>query len=239
MKQSPLDLNTFSITARDPDSGMFGISISTKVPAVGAITSFARAGVGAIATQARTNPLLAIDGLELLDDGYGAEETLRRLLDSDYEPERRQLAIVDRLGGVSAHTGAETDSWRGHRIGPDYAVAGNLLAGEAVIDAMAAAFESSADCDFPERLVRTLEAGQAAGGDRRGRQSAALYVVKTEPYPYLDLRVDEHADPVAELRRIYEVAKVELLPFIEALPTRRRPEADMGDEVRGTLLPEG
>lgn len=217
---------------------MFGISISTKVPAVGALTSFARAGVGAIATQARTNPLLAIDGLEMLEDGYGAEETLRRLLDSDYEPERRQLAIVDRLGGVSAHTGAETDPWRGHRIGPDYAVAGNLLAGEAVIDAMSAAFESSADCDFPERLVRALEAGQDAGGDRRGRQSAALYVVKTEPYPYLDLRVDEHADPVAELRRVFEVAKVELLPFIEALPTRRRPEADMGNEVRGTLLPE-
>lgn len=193
-----LNLNTFSIVAHDPASGMLGVSLSTKFPAVGAICSFARAGVGAIVTQARTNPLMAINGLDLLEEGYGAEEALRELLGSDHEPERRQLTVVDAHGDAAAHTGAETDSWCGHRTGPGYAVAGNLLVGEETIAAMAETFEASAGHPLPQRLVRALEAGQAAGGDRRGRQSAALHVVEGQPYPYLDLRVDEHPDPVAE-----------------------------------------
>ncbi len=233
-----LNLNTFSIVAHDLASGMLGVSLSTKFPAIGAISSFARAGVGAIATQARTNPLLAINGLDLLEEGYEAEEALRELLDSDHEPERRQLAVVDARGGSAAHTGAATDPWCGHRIGSGYAVAGNLLVGEETVAAMAEAFEASAGQHLPERLVLALEAGQTAGGDRRGRQSAALYVVSTEPYPYLDLRVDEHPDPVADLRRVYEIAKVEMLPLIDSLPTLRRPKVDLGEEIRGTLIPE-
>ncbi len=113
-----------------------------------------------------------------------------------------------------------------------------MLVGEETITAMAKAFEASADEPLSERLLRTLESGQAAGGDKRGRQSAALYVVKSEPYPYLDLRVDEHSDPVAELRRVYEVAKRELLPFVEAMPTRVNPKGNFGEELKSGMLKE-
>lgn len=235
---SPLNLNTFSIAAHDPASGMFGICVSTRVPAVGAICPYARAGVGAVVTQARANPLFGIDGLDLLEKSYGAEVTLEMLLHLDQEPERRQLIVSDSQGHPAAYTGAGTDPWRGDLTGENYAVAGNLLVGEETITSMAEAFETSEGEWFTERLVRALEAGQAAGGDRRGKQSAAIYVVHTEPYPYLDLRVDEHPDPVAELRRIYEIVKVDLMPLVERLPTRANPEGDLGGEILGTALRE-
>jgi uncharacterized Ntn-hydrolase superfamily protein len=234
----PLNLNTFSIVAYDSASHMFGVAASTKVPAVGVLVPYVRADVGAIATQARVNPLLGCDGLDLLEEGHGAEETLRILLNSDPQAERRQLGIVDSLGNTAAHTGALTDPWRGHLTGEGYAVTGNLLVGEEVVVAMAEAFKTSEGELLAERLVRALEAGQEAGGDKRGRQSAAIRMKEGQPYPYLDLRVDEHPDPVAELRRIYEVAKVELLPFIDALPTRDDPSGSLGEEIRGTLIPE-
>jgi uncharacterized Ntn-hydrolase superfamily protein len=231
-----LNLNTFSIVAYDAASGMLGVAVSTRVPAVGATCPFARAGVGAISTQAWTNPLLGIDGLDLLEQGNSAEEALQKLLDADPDPEMRQIIAVDREGRSAAHTGSATDPWQGHRTGDGYAVAGNMLVGEETIMAMAEAFEASADEPLSERLLRALESGQAAGGDKRGRQSAALYVVKSEPYPYLDLRVDEHPDPVAELRRVYEVAKRELLPFVEAMPTRENPQGDIVEELNGKIL---
>jgi uncharacterized Ntn-hydrolase superfamily protein len=234
---APLTLNTFSIGARDHASGMFGVAASTRLPAVGVLVPYARAGVGAIATQARTNPLLGYDGLDLLQRGYDAAETLKILLGSDPEPERRQVGIVDSQGSSAAHTGAEADPWRGHVTGDGYAVTGNLVVGEEVVLAMAAAFEASEGEVLPERLMRALEAGQAAGGDKRGKQSAAVTTVKDQPYPYVDLRVDEHPDPIAELRRIYEVFKVQMLPFVEALPTRRKPKGDFGEEIRGSLIP--
>jgi uncharacterized Ntn-hydrolase superfamily protein len=235
----PLVFNTFSIVAHDPASGMFGVGASTKLPAVGALVPYARCGVGAIATQARTNPLLGYDGLDLLQQGYVAGETLKILLGSDPEPEKRQVGIVDSWGRSAAHTGSEADPWRGHLVGDGYTVMGNLVVGEEVVGAMAEAFEASVDEPLPERLMRVLEAGQAVGGDKRGKQSAAIYAVKDQPYPYIDLRVDEHTDPVVELRRIYEVVKVQMLPFIEALPTRRNPKGDFGEEIRGTLIPDG
>lgn len=236
---SPLVFNTFSIVARDPASGMFGVAASTKLPAVGVLVPYARTGVGAMATQARTNPLLGYDGLDLLQRGYSAGETLKILLGSDPEPEKRQIGIVDAQGRSAAHTGSEADPWRGHVLGDGYAVMGNLIVGEEVVVAMAGAFEASADEPLPERLMQALEAGQAAGGDKRGKQSAAIYTVKDQPYPYVDLRVDEHPDPIVELRRIYEVVKVQMLDFIEALPTRRNPKGDFGKEIRGTLIPNG
>ena len=234
----PLTFNTFSIVARDP-SGMFGVAASTRLPAVGVLVPYARAGIGALATQARTNPLLGYDGLDLLQRGYDAEETLRILLGSDPEPEKRQVGIVDSRGRSAAHTGTEADPWRGHITGDGYAVTGNLVAGEEVVVDMAEAFEASEGETLPERLIRALEAGQAAGGDKRGKQSAAITTVKDQPYPYIDLRVDEHPDPIVELRRIYEVVKIQMLPFIEALPTRRNPKGDLSEEIRGTLIPSG
>ena len=232
-----MDLSTFSIAAHDPTTGMFGVCVSTKVPAVGAICPFARSGVGAVVTQARANPLFGIDGLDLLEKGHDAQETLSMLLHLDPEPERRQLLVVDSQGRPAAHTGTETDAWRGQRLGANHVAAGNLLVGEETIAAMTDAYETSAGETFSERLIRSLEAGQAAGGDRRGRQSAAIYIVGAEPYPYLDLRVDEHPDPVAELRRIYEVVRLDLLPLVEALPGRENPRDDLGEEIRGVLIP--
>ena len=231
----PLNLNTFSIVAYDPVSGMFGVAASTKFPAVGVLVPYTRAGIGAIATQARVNPLLGYDGLDLLEREHSADETLEILLNSDPEPEKRQVAIVDAWGRSAAHTGTLTDPWCGHLTGDDYAVAGNLLAGAQVVEAMAEIFETTVGVPFGERLMRVLEAGQAAGGDKRGRQSAAIKVVEGQPYPYVDLRVDEHPDPVVELRRIYEVAKKEMLPVIEALPTRKNPKGDFGAEIHDIL----
>ena len=217
------ELNTFSIVGRCPRTGMLGVGISTKHPAVGAICPWARPRVGAIATQARTNPYLGIWGLELLAAGTSAQDTLEQLLARDEGREWRQLGVVDAKGSSAAFTGRETRPWVGHITGPDFAVQGNILVGEEVVQEMAQAFTTTGGDPLHERLMKALEAGQAAGGDRRGRQSAALYIVHTEDYPYLDLRVDDHPDPVAELRRILEIAKEELLPFSGDMPTKANP----------------
>lgn len=205
---------------------MLGIGIASKYLAVGAVCSHTQAEVGAISTQAYGNPYLGIDGLDLLQQGLGAQEAMERLLKQDPGRQKRQLIIIDKDGQTAAFTGALTSPWCGHLQGDNCAVAGNMLSGEAVIQAMATSFEQSAAQSLAERLLRALEAGQAAGGDRRGRQAAHLQVVHTEAWKYVDLRVDEHADPVAELRRIFELAKRELFPFRELYPTRSDPGND-------------
>ncbi|KAA5832833.1 DUF1028 domain-containing protein [Saccharopolyspora hirsuta] len=211
---------TFSIAACDADGA--GVAISTRMPAIGSLAVHVRADAGAIATQALINPLLGIDGLELLRT-RSADETLRELLTADPGADARQVIVVDRRGRAAAHTGPETHPWRGHRVGRGYVVAGNMLVDARTVDVMAEQFEATAGEPLHERLLASLEAGQRAGGDRRGKQSAALHVNNGAPHPYLDLRVDDHPEPVAELRRIHEVAKRELLPFVAALPTRDDP----------------
>ncbi|GAA4619960.1 DUF1028 domain-containing protein [Saccharopolyspora hordei] len=223
--------STFSIAAHDVAAGCAGIAISTRMPAIGSLAVHVHAGSGAVATQALINPLLGVDGLELLRT-RSADETLRELLASDPGAESRQVIVVDRCGRAAAHTGAETHPWRGHRVGQGYAVAGNTLVDGRTVDAMAERFEATAGEPLDERLLAALEAGQRAGGDRRGKQSAALHVNAGAPHPYLDLRVDDHPDPVAELRRVHEVAKRELLPFVAALPTRENPLGGF-DELLG------
>lgn len=213
---------TFSIVGYDVESDVCGVAISTAMPAIGGLSVFARAGRGAIATQALINPLLGVDGLELLAD-HAAEDALRQALAADPLAAMRQVAVVDRAGRGAGHTGDETHPWSGHRTGAGYAVAGNMLVGEPVLTAMAERFEARDDEPLHERLLAALEAGQEAGGDRRGKQSAALRIDTGLPYPYLDLRVDDHLEPVAELRRIHTVARQELLPFVDALPTRDNP----------------
>ncbi|WP_150241215.1 DUF1028 domain-containing protein [Nocardiopsis quinghaiensis] len=213
---------TFSIVAYDTAARTCGVAVSSRMPAIGALSVFAHADAGAVATQALINPLLGTDALDLLRS-HTAEDALHRVLGTDPAADSRQVAVVDRGGRAAAHTGSQTHPWCGHRVGVGYAVAGNILTGADTLDAMAERFESGAGDRMDERLLSALEAGQAAGGDRRGRQSAALYVHTGHPYPYLDLRVDEHSDPVAELRRVYGVARRELLPFVEAMPTRARP----------------
>ena len=211
---------TFSIAARCPRTGMLGVATSSKALAAGGLVPYCRAGVGAIASQSFVNPYLGIDGLTLLEQGLAAERVLERVVEEDPGRELRQLAIVDGEGRAAAHTGEDCIRWAGHVLGGGYVCLGNILAGEEVVRAMARAFEASTGEELPERLLRALEAGQEAGGDRRGRQSAGLQVVGTEEYPYCDLRVDDHEDPVPEMRRLLGVFQREL-PFWQMMLPRR------------------
>lgn len=201
---------TFSIIAREEESGALGIGVASRFLAVGVGVPWARAGVGAIATQALANTSYGPRGLDLLEDGRPAEEVVRRLTEGDPERSQRQVGVVDAEGRAAAHTGEACFAWAGHRAGEGYACQGNLLAGEAVVREMERAFVGSAE-PLPLRLLASLEAGEIAGGDRRGRQSAALVVVRENggygglDDRYVDLRVDDHPDPLPELRRLYNL----------------------------------
>jgi uncharacterized Ntn-hydrolase superfamily protein len=229
---------TFSIVARDAESGMLGVAVTTKFFGVGSLAPFARAGVGAIATQALVNPTYGPRGLDLLEQGHAPAEVAERLMSADEGREHRQLHMVDATGRVTARSGSECIDWFGHQTHAGFSVAGNMLAGAEVIAETARAYEASAAEPFAERLIRALEAGQAAGGDKRGRQSAALLVVSTEVYPYLDLRVDDHSDPVVELRRLYEESKAEYLPFKDKLPSRANPHGMFGKALTEAIVAE-
>jgi len=215
-----MELNTFSIVARCPSTGRMGGAVSTAVPAVGGICLFSRPGLGTVATQSWVNPYLAIDALAALEQGASAEAALHQVIAGDDGRELRQLGIVDKSGRSAAWTGAACTSWCGHRAGDGYAVQGNMLTGPDVVAGMEEAFLSSSGEDLAERLMRALEAAQAVGGDKRGKQSAALKIHDREAYPWLDLRVDEFPTPVAELRRVLGVTTLQLRPFIEAMPPR-------------------
>jgi len=212
---------TFSITARCKRTGMLGVAVSTARPAVGSLAPYVKSGVGAISTQATVNPFYGIDGLSLLAEGLSVEEVLAKVQEVDSDHERRQVAIVDHEGHAIAYTGSETVPWQGHIVGDQFVVAGNMLTGPETIEAMAEAFQALENESLPERLLVGLQAGQDAGGDKRGRQSAALYVVGNQEYPLVDIRVDEHQDPVPELRRIFEVCQTDLFPYTANLVTRK------------------
>lgn len=217
----PAVLNTFSIAARCPRSGALGVAISTALPAVGGYCSFFEPGVGAVATQSWTNPYLAIDALALLAAGATAAEAMQRVVAEDPERDLRQVGLVDGGGRAEAWTGAACTDWAGHRLGEGFAVQGNMLAGADTVEAMDAVMQASVHRKLADRLVAALLAGQQAGGDKRGKQSAALKIYGAEAYPLLDLRVDDHGDPVTELARLHELAKVQLQPFLDSLLRRR------------------
>lgn len=206
-------LSTFSIVACDAARGFLGVAIQSRVVGAGSIVPAAEAGVGAIATQAAANVAFKERGLDLLRDGRSPEEVAAAFRAEDPGSAHRQFAVADADCRVSAFTGDSTLAWAGHRTGAGYSVQGNILAGPAVVDSMAAAYErSSAEgLPFGERLLAALEAGQAAGGDRRGQQGAGLLIVKAEggygggDDRYADLRVEDHVAPIAELRRVYDV----------------------------------
>jgi len=201
---------TFSLVARCSKTNAVGVCAATAIPAVGSVVPYAEAGVGAIATQALTNIIYGTRGLELLRSGLSPREALERMLREDPERESRQVIMIDAHGRTAAFTGKANVDWKGHLIRENYVVAGNMLVGAQVIQAMAEAFETSG-AELEERLLRALEAGQEAGGDKRGKRSAALLVMKRPEYrgirPFIDLRVDYHEDPVKELRRIFEAYK--------------------------------
>lgn len=215
-----LEFHTFSITARCKKTGMLGVAVSTARPSVGSLVPHVKPGVGAIATQAQVNPYFGIDGIKYLEQGMTADEVLDKLKAEDEEYHRRQVAIVDAKGNAIAFTGDETVPWAGHIIGDQFAVAGNMLVGEETIQAMANTFEAKESTYLPERLLAALIAGQQAGGDKRGKQSAALYVVDREVYAICDIRVDEHPDPTQELERIYRVCETDLFPYLQSAPKR-------------------
>ncbi len=201
---------TFSIVARDPETGVLGVAVSTAVPCVGALCPFVEAGVGAIATQSYVNVRLGSEGLRLLAMGFSPEAALTAMLSEDAEASRRQWGGVDARGRVFAYSGADCVDWYGHWPEPEkqYSAQGNMLVGPGVIESMAKAYEASMGEPLSERLMRALEVGQAAGGDKRGRVSAAMIVTPEPDCEYgFNLRVDENPDPVAELRRIFEVVK--------------------------------
>ena len=217
---------TFSIVARDAVTGMTGVAVATKHLAVGALVPHVKAAVGAIATQAQTNPLLGIRGLLLLeqspDPTGSAESVLQRLLFDDPDREQRQLHLVDREGQTAAWTGKDCMGWAGHFTFPHFSVAGNMLVGEETLTAMAAAYQQTEAKPFCDRLLSALEAGDAAGGDKRGRQSASIYVMDADVYPHLDLRVDHHDQPVATLRLLFEEScKDYYQSFRQSMPSER------------------
>lgn len=207
---------TFSIVASDPETGELGVAVQSKFIAVGAVVPWAKAGVGAVATQAWANTTFGPQGLALLAQGKSPQKAIDALLEADRKnpggPERRQVAVINAKGEAATYTGARCLDWAGGKTGDNYAVQGNILAGKAVVDAMASAFEK-AEGDLGERMIAALAAGQEAGGDRRGRQSAALLIVRERGgYSgfndrYRDIRVDDHPKPITELRRIYRLHK--------------------------------
>jgi uncharacterized Ntn-hydrolase superfamily protein len=214
---------TWSLLVHDAD-GAFGIAIASRFFAVGALCPHARSGVGALATQALVNPLYAEPGLALLAQGTPPEEVVRLLTASDAGRDHRQLHIIDAVGRVAAHTGKACVEWCGHLAGHHFSVAGNMLASPQVLHETAAAYERAARLPFAERLLASMDAGDAAGGDKRGKQAAALLVYTTEAYPSLDLRVDDHEEPFRELRRLYEKSCERFRPFVACLPSHANAE---------------
>jgi uncharacterized Ntn-hydrolase superfamily protein len=223
--------NTFSIVARCPRTRMFGIGIATSSIAVGARCIYAKAGIGAIATQASTDPRLGITGINLLWMGFSAPKVLAELMASDPYIDKRQLSIVDKDGRSVSHTGAENRAWCGHMNGQNVAVAANTVVGEGVVKAMAERFERTPDLPLEERLLVAIEAGHDTGGESVGEHSAALLVVDREVFPRVDLRVDAHAMAVAELRRIFEVYRPLIEYFQERAVNPTIPSAE--EQLRG------
>jgi len=213
---------TWSILARDA-SGAFGVAIASRFFAVGALCPQARGGVGALATQALVNPLYGPPGLEMLARGASADEVVRTLTGADAGRDHRQLHVIDTRGTTAAHTGSACIDWCGQLAGDGWSIAGNMLAGSRVIDDTAAAYEAARALPLAERLLAALDAGDAAGGDKRGKQAAALLVVTTEDYPSLTLRVDDHPEPFLELRRLYRKSLERFQPFTACLPSKANP----------------
>ena len=214
---------TWSIIARDPTTGQFGIAVATKFFAVGARVPHIVAGIGGIATQALVNPYYGIDGVKLLSEGRDPDDIVKTLIASDAGRESRQLHVMDARGRIAAHTGRECVDWCGHIQGDGFSIAGNMLAGAAVLDDTARAYVANASLPFAQRLIVAMKAGEAAGGDKRGKQSAAMLIHGDEEWSDLDLRVDDHADPLAELERLEQVSRERWVHFRPFLPTRKNP----------------
>lgn len=227
---------TWSIVARDA-SGALGVIVASRFFAVGALCPYALSGVGALATQALVNPLYGLRALTRLAQGMAPTDVVRTLIYPDAGREHRQLHLIDAEGNTAVHTGVECVEWCGHVIGEGFSVAGNMLAGPQVIEDTAQFYDAGRELPFAERLIAAMQAGEAAGGDKRGRQAVALIICTTEAYPALDLRVDDHPDPLLELNRLYVKSLERFQPFVACLPSRGRPagvtdRSAIEDEIR-------
>jgi len=214
---------TWSIIAKDGATGQFGIAVATRFFAVGARVPHIAAGHGAIATQALVNPYYGIDGKQLLREGKSPRDVVAALIAADDGRESRQLHIMDAKGEIAAHTGKDCVDWCGHIQGDGFSIAGNMLAGEQVLHDTAKAYVANENLPFPRRLIAALRAGEAAGGDKRGKQSAALLIHDREEWSALDLRVDDHTDPLGELERLERVSRERWVHFRQFMPTRQNP----------------
>ena len=214
---------TWSIIARDQATGHIGIAVATRFFAVGARVPHIAAGFGGIATQALSNPYYGIDGVKLLREGRSPRDIIKTLIATDSGRESRQLHIMDAVGDVACHTGRECVDWCGHIKGDGFSIAGNMLAGARVLDDTAAAYVAGESLPFPQRLLAAMRSGEAAGGDKRGKQSATLLIHGEEEWSVLDLRVDDHSDPLTELERLEAVSRERWVHFRYYLPTRTNP----------------
>jgi len=217
-------IGTFSIVARDPESGDFGVAISTAAPAVGALAPHALAGVAAVSTQSFVNVELGRKAIKIAELGVRIGDAIEALLKVDPHREYRQVIGVDNFGAYG-FTGSKCVAWAGHIVEGDVAVAGNMIAGEKVLEAMLDTYRRSAGDPFPVRLLKALKAGEDAGGDVRGKQSAALLIASKNPRWEHNLRVDDHPDPVAELMRIYNKT-------VETMEAFRRKYGDLMNIIK-------
>jgi len=239
---SPL-VSTYSIAACDLERGQWGVGVQSKFLAVGSVVPWAEPGVGAVATQALANPRYGPDGLTLLRDGLSADETVAALVEADDGRDDRQVGVVDAQGRAATYTGAACLDWAGGKTGAGYAAQGNILVSEETVAGLVEGFEASAGRPLAERLLEALDAAQLAGGDRRGQQAAALLVVQKDggyggmDDVLVDLRVDDHAEPVAELERLYGMHQLLFgkTPDSEWLPV----DEALAEELRGRLAALG
>jgi uncharacterized Ntn-hydrolase superfamily protein len=214
---------TWSIIARDDSTGQIGIAVATRFFAVGARVPHIAAGIGGIATQALVNPYYGIDGVKLLREGREPRDIVETLITADSGHESRQLHIMDAGGRVAAFTGRDCVDWCGHIEGKGFSIAGNMLAGARVLDDTGKTYIAGEKLPFARRLIAAMRAGEAAGGDKRGKQSAALLIYGEEEWSDLNLRVDDHTDPLGELERLEAVSRERWVHFRKYLPTRKNP----------------
>tara|TARA_B100001123_G_scaffold226926_1_gene255356 strand:+ start:763 stop:1482 length:720 start_codon:yes stop_codon:yes gene_type:complete len=227
---------TWSIAAKDPKTGALGVAVTTKFFAVGSLCPFVASGVGAVSTQALVNPTFGPRGLRLLQEGLNADQAIDRLVQSDKGREHRQLHLIDNNGNAAAWSRCACIGWYGHKLGDGFSVAGNMLASKDVLEHTYKTFSNSSSKSFAQRFLDALDAGQAAGGDYRGSQSAALLIFTTEEYPYLSLRVDDHCNPLKELRRLYHESQKDFLPFLDILPSQERPDGIFSGDTLNRIL---
>lgn len=214
---------TWSIIAKDATTGRVGIIVATKFFAVGCMVPHIKTGVGAVASQAFMNPYYGPRGLALMSAGATADDCVKLLTAADDGRDNRQLHVMDKKGHSAAYTGAKCIDWCGHALHDGYSVAGNMLSGEAVVRDTADAFAARPELPFARRLIAAMRAGEKAGGDKRGKQSAALLIHDGEDYPLLDLRVDDHPDPLVELARLETVARERWVHFRRLMPRATDP----------------